>query len=249
MKRIFILLLAFVLCLSCGLAEEIGEWVPPTVEQSSDPNEIGELGGDTTPNAAAIGSELVEESTVTVNNNEIVEELAAGNEIVEEQPAVAPAPSGETVAMKNVILAVPAGWSVVSNTDDAASGGAIILQMTADDGSNKVLQGQSQSIGTQENVDFAISQLGKEGLLSQTLLGTMQGMGIAIEEYDYVEYNGGIACVKASECVSMSVGECAMSIAVLLDGTHMTVVMLVLQGVDAAAGAELLEIVLSPIAQ
>lgn len=248
MKRILILLLVFALCLPCGLAEEIGELAPPTVNQPSDPNEIGELGGGTTPNAATTGSEPVEESTVTVNNNEIGEEPAAVNEVVEE-PAVAPTASGETVAMKNVILAVPAGWSVVSNTDDTANGGAITLQMTADDGSNKMLQGQSQSIGTQENVDLAVTTLGKEGLLSQTLLGTMQGMGIVIEEYDYVEYNGGIACVKASENVTMSVGECAMSVAVLLDGTHMVVVMMVLQGVDAVAGAELMEIVLSPMAQ
>lgn len=257
MKRILILLLVFALCLPCGLAEEIGELAPPTVNQPSDPNEIGELGGNTTPNAATTGSEPVEESTVTVNNNEIGEEPAAVNEVVEE-PAVAPAASGETAVLQNVVLAVPAGWSVKNRTDDTATGGGISLYLTADDGSNQMLQAQSQSIGTQESIKSILDVMSAESFLSQTLVGTMQNFGVIVENYDYVMLKGDIPCVKTTEIISLTegngmistmeeIGDCAMSIVVALDGTHMVVMMMIQEGADAAAGAEMMNVVLSPM--
>lgn len=253
MKRILILLLVMMLCLPCALAEEIGELPPPTVEQPDDPNEIGELGGNTTPNATTTVNESVEDAVPPAGGNELIEDATPAAPAAPVAPVApaAPAASGETAKLKNMILAVPAGWSVVSNADDTAAGGAITLQMAANDGSNQMLQAQSQAIGTEEDIKKIFAAMSAESFLSQTLMGTMQNFGIIVENYDFVTLKGDVPCVRTTEIINMNseVGECAVSIVVALDDTHMVVMMLVQQGVDAASGAEMMNVILSPMAQ
>lgn len=245
MKRILILMLVFALCLPCVMAEEIGELPPPAVEQPDDPNEIGELGGNTTPAATTPINESIEDAAPPAGSNELIEDATPA------APVAAPAASGETVALQNVVLAVPAGWSVTNRVDETASGGAIMLQVEADDGSTQMLQAQSQSIGTQEDIKSLLSVMSAESFLSQTLAGTMQNFGIIVETYDYVTLKGDVPCVRTTEIITMDggVGECAVSIVVALDDTHMVVMMLVQQGLDVASGAEMMNVILTPMAQ
>lgn len=255
MKRFVALLLAMLLCVSCVLAEEIGELGPATVQAPTDPNEIGELIVATPAPVANDG--IIEDAVPTAPADNMIEDAtpAVMGGVIEDNTPAEPiekvaeplTASGETVTMKNVVLAVPAGWSVVSNTDDTASGGAIMLQMGANDGSNQMLQAQSQSIGTEENVKMIISSLGEEAFLSQTLIGTMQGFGVVIEEYEFAHFIGDLPCVRASENVNLGGVEYTMSMAVMLDGTHMVVIMLMLEGSDAAADMEALNVFMSPM--
>lgn len=264
MKRILILMLVFALCLPCVMAEEIGELGPAVVQAPADPNEIGELIVATPAPVANDG--VIEDAVPAAPADNSIEDAtpAANNEasIEDATPAAPAAPeaSGETAVLQNVVLAVPAGWSVKNRTDDTATGGSISLYLTADDGSNQMMQAQSQSIGTQENIKSILDVMGAESFLSQTLVGTMQNFGVVVENYDYVMLKGDIPCVKTTEIISLTegngmvstmeeLGDCAMSIVVALDGTHMVVMMLIQEGVDAAAGAEMLNVVLSPMAQ
>ena len=262
MKRIFAWLLALLLLLSCAYAEEISE--QGANKPTTDINEISEQGQpvqqkqqyeteglDWVVNTAPATEPIEEPAVVT----EPIEEPAVVVEPIEEpvavtEPAALPTDSGDRVGLKNVLLAVPSGWTVVSTEDTTQSGGGLSVVMT-DLKTSGQLQADSRPVTGIEN---AVQSVGAESVLSSVLVGAMQQYGIVIDTYDFVTLKGDIPCVKTCQVVNMSsdqatsAGEYAMGIAAMLDGGNMVVIMQVIPGYSAADGAAVLDVVLSPMA-
>lgn len=251
MKRFIALMLALLLCLPCALAEEIAPLVQSTPVPPTDPNEIAPLVQSTPvpptdPNE--IGALVQEEPTAApVEIGSAIEDIGGSAEVaVAEETAAQLTASGEVVSLNNVVLAIPTGWTVAAS-QDGSDGGPVLVSLESTTGTNEMMQAQSQPIGTEESVNNIITMLGAESFLSQTLIGTMQRFGIVIEEYEFAYFIGDLPCVRASEIITLSGVECAMNMAVMLDGVNMVVIMLALEGYDTTAGMEALNVVMSPM--
>lgn len=262
MKRIFAWMLALLMLLSCAYAEEISEQGANKPTTNSD--EISEQGQpvqekqqyeteglDWVVSTAPVTEPIEEPAIVT----EPIEEPAVVVEPIEEpaavaEPAALPTDSGDRVGLKNVLLAVPSGWTVVSTEDTTQSGGGLSVVMT-DAKTGGQLQADSRAV---EGIETAVQSMGAEAVLSNVLTGALQGYGIVIDTYDFVTLKGDIPCVKTCRVVSMSsdqatsAGEYTMGIAAMLDSGNMVVIMQVIPGYSAEEGAAMLDIVLSPMA-